>query len=152
MQVEELPEVGATDEGPVAERDAEAAGRRIEEVENDREEGEETEDQEVRGEEDPGKPALAEARLQPSHRPLDQIHQQPKGSEEEPSQASSGGALDPGCHGPGDSPRPAYFLAAAVACSMSAVSRFIASSTVSSPTIAWVTRCTVALNIARLSA
>lgn len=51
--------------------------------------------------------------------------------------------------GPGGCRSRAYFLACATASAMSASSFFIASSSVSSPTIAWVTRVTVPLNIAR---
>jgi hypothetical protein len=71
--VEQRGEVLGSDIGAFPEQDLVAAGDRIGEVQEDRDEGEEAEDQQVRQEEDPGEALDAKPLLQAEHRPFEEV-------------------------------------------------------------------------------
>ena len=74
-----------------------AAGRRVVEVEDDRQEGEQAEDDEVGGEEQPGDPLLPELALREPHRRLEQVEAaRADGSERHEQQLLQAGPGAPG--------------------------------------------------------
>jgi hypothetical protein len=147
--VEEAAAIGERDEvsephiGAVGQQDIVPARGGVGDVEDHRKEGEEAEQDQVRRKKHPGEFAHPQKALKRQHGDLDDPHQ---GGEN----GQHGRVVR--CPAPAKRRGPVLSLYSDIAAVRSSAMRATASSTVSSPTMAWLTRSTVMPNIARLPA